>query len=418
MGRANFHKHYLQVLAATFLLVGLLCAGLNYLVDPYGLFGTRRIDGFNELKPAASERVRVIKPYMATRATPNVVIGGNSRPEMGLNPQSECWKETDQPVFNTGIPGADVFMQTRYVQHAVESGNARRVLFGVDFLDFLVDVSKHTGEIDWNRLGRGFDGRLRAGREKQSGIPVSFQWTEDLLSGLFSMVALGDSVVTLAAQREPNAATRRADGFNPAQDYLPIIHNEGQAVLFMQKNAEVRKRLQPEGLGVLDADGGQTMPLLALRRLLQWTKSRDIEVVLFINPYHSDYLVQIEASGKWALLEEWKRQLAVVADEYGVPLWDFNAFDPYSTENPPSRNDRQSMLKWYWEPAHYRQELGDLMLASMLDRTCGKTVESAQFGARINQAKLHHHLDGLRSDMHRFIDRNPQVLSRLAASNP
>jgi hypothetical protein len=65
-------------------------------------------------------------------------------------------------------------------------------------------------------------------------------------------------------------------------------------VLFLQKNAEVKKRLQQDGLGVLDSEGQQTPPLLALRHLLQWAASRDIEVVLFINPYHSDYLMQIE----------------------------------------------------------------------------------------------------------------------------
>jgi hypothetical protein len=411
------HKRFLSILATSFVLVCLGAAGFNYLVDPYGLFGSPRMAGFNELKPAATERVRVTKPYMASRAEPKVVIGGNSRPEIGLDPQSVCWMGVDQPVFNAAIPGADVFMQVRYVQHAVESGNARRVLFGVDFLDFLVDSSKVTGEVDWERHARSYDGRLRQDPGLH-GVPASFQQAEDMLSGLFSMVALGDSVITLTAQRDPYSATRREDGFNPAQDYLPIIRNEGQAVLFLQKNAEVKKRLQQDGLGVLDAEGKQTLPLLALRHLLQWAASRDIEVVLFINPYHSDYLVQIELSGKWQVFEEWKSQLMAVADEYAVPLWDFNALDRYSTESPPPRNDRQSMLEWYWEPAHYRKELGDLMLATMLGRGCGLDINRTPlFGARITPATLQSHLGSLRSDMKQFIDQNPDVLRRLSAPN-
>ena len=414
MADAKLHKRFLLAMGATFLLLCLCAAGFNYLVDPYGLFGSRRVTGFNELKPTASERVRVTKPYLATRAKPRVVIGGNSRPEIGLNPKSACWKDIDQPVFNTAIPGADVFMQVRYVQHAVESGKARRILFGVDFLDFLVDSKKAAGMVDWDRLGRSFDGRLRQG-SGTSGMPASIQQAEDILSGLFSMAALGDSIMTLAAQRDPHSATRREDGFNPAQDYLPIIRNEGQAVLFMQKNAEVKKRLQQADLGVLDANGRQTLPLLALRHMLQWAKARDIEVVLFINPYHSDYLMQIETSGKWKVFEEWKRQLTAAADEYAVELWDFNAFDPYSTESPPQPNDRQNMLEWYWEPAHYRAELGDLMLRAMLGRSCGKDSNLPLFGVRINAVTLQHHLDGLRSDMNRFVDENPGVLRRLSA---
>lgn len=400
-----------------FLVVCLLGAGFNYLVDPYSLFGTRRIPGFNEFKPAASEKIRVIKPYMASRARPMVVIGGNSRPEMGLNPQSGCWEGADQPVFNTGIPGADVFMQTRYVQHAVESGKAQRVLIGVDFLDFLVDSSKPTGEIDWKRLGKSFEGRLNSGLKDGPGANMDFQKSEDIFSGLFSLVALGDSVMTVASQRDKDSATRREDGFNPGFDYRPIIRNEGQSVLFRQKNQEVRKRLQQKNLGVLDSHGQRTMPLEALRRFLEWAHARGIDVVLFINPYHSDYLIQIEMAGKWSLFEGWKRQLSITAEEYSVPLWDFNAFDRYSTESPPASTDKHSILQWFWEPAHYRHELGDLMLSSMLDRQCGQGRLPDKFGAKVTETSLPSHLAKLRSDMLRFIDEKPQVVKRLSGKD-
>ncbi len=418
MSRANPHKRFLALLAATFLLASLVAAGFNYLVDPYGLFGTPRIARLNELKPASSERVRVIKPYMASRARPKVVIGGNSRPEIGLNPQGACWETADRPVFNAGIPGSDVFMQTRYVQHAVESGNARRVLFGVDFLDFVVDASKPMGKVNWDRLGKTFEGRLDSGREDGFGAALNMQVAEDVLSGLFSLVALGDSFVTVASQRDANSATRREDGFNPALDYRPIIRNEGQAVLFRQKNLEVRKRLQQNEIGILNVHGQLAMPLQALRRFLDWANAHDVEVVLFINPYHTDYLIQIEMAGKWPLFEEWKRQLAYIAAEYDVPLWDFNTVNRFSTEPPPLPGDRRSELEWFWEPAHYRAELGDLMLAAMLDRQCGKSRESGGFGVKLDPASMPHHLDQLRTKLNRFILENPQVVKRLRNGAP
>lgn len=411
MQRASPHRRFFLAFAATFLLACLLGAGVNYLVDPYGLFGASRIAGFNEKKPASSERVRVIKPYLASRARPTVVIGGNSRPEIGLDPQSACWEKADKPVFNMGVPGADVFMQTRYAQHAAERGKSRRILFGVDFLDFLVDVSKPTGSVDWRLLGKNFDGRLGPGNAP------SLQRMEDAVSGLFSLAALADSATTVAAQRDAHSATRREDGFNPGLDYVPIIRSEGQSVLFAQKNREVRALLRRQNLGVLDADGRRTLPLEALRRFLQWAEAEGIEVVLFINPYHADYLVQIEASGKWPLMEEWKRQLTAAADEYGIALWDFNGLDATSTEAPPAPGDRKRMLEWYWEPAHYRHELGDLMLAAMLDRACGKGTRPPGFGVRLTPGTLQGHLDGLRADLRRFVAQNPQVPRRLAAGD-
>lgn len=404
MQPASSHKRFVFVFVVAFLSACLLAAGVNYLVDPYGLFGARRIAGFNERKPASTERVRVTKPYMASRVRPTVVIGGNSRPEIGLDPQSACWDKTEQPVFNMGVPGSSVFMQTRYVQHAVEQGKSRRVLFGVDFLDFLVDRDQSAGSIDWRVLGKSFDGRLGPG--------VSLQKLEDVLSGLFSLTALTDSLATVTAQHDAYAATRREDGFNPGLDYVPIIRSEGQSVLFAQKNREVRSRLRAATLGVLHADGRRGQPLLALRHFLQWAKADGVEVVLFVNPYHVDYLILVEMSGYWPLFEEWKRQLTDIAVEFGVPLWDFNAVDAYSTESPPPPHDRRSMLRWFWEPAHYRRELGDLMLATMLERTCGApTVDG--FGSKLIPISLPAELNRLRDDLLRFMQTNPVTVERL-----
>ncbi len=404
MQPASAHKRFVSVFVGAFLAVCLLGAGVNYFVDPYGLFGTRRIAGFNERKPASTERVRVTKPYMAARVRPTVVIGGNSRPEIGVDPQSACWDKTDRPVFNMGVPGSSVFMQTRYVQQAVEQGKARRVLFGVDFLDFLVDRNPAAASIDWRALGKSFDGRLGPG--------PSLQKAEDVLSGLFSLTALADSLTTIAAQRDAYAATRREDGFNPGLDYVPIIRSEGQSVLFAQKNREVRGRLRADTLGVLYADGRRGQPLLALRNFLQWAKDEDVEVVLFVNPYHVDYLILVEMSGYWPLFEEWKRQLTDITVEFDVPLWDFNAVDAYSTESPPPPRDRRSMLRWFWEPAHYRRELGDRMLAAMLDRTCGAPAVHG-FGTELTPASLPRELERLRDDLHRFMQANPAMAARL-----
>ncbi len=404
MQPASSHKRFVSVFVVAFLSACLLAAGVNYLVDPYGLFGARRIAGFNERKPASTERVRVTKPYMASRVRPTVVIGGNSRPEIGVDPQSACWGKPDRPVFNMGVPGSSVFMQTRYVQHAVEQGKARRVLFGVDFLDFLVDRNQAVASIDWRVLGKSFDGRLGPG--------PSLQKAEDVASGLFSLTALADSLTTLAAQRDAYAATRREDGFNPGLDYVPIIRSEGQSVLFAQKNREVRSRLRADTLGMRYADGRRGQPLLALRHFLQWAKDEDVEVVLFVNPYHVDYLILVEMSGYWPLFEEWKRQLTDIAVEFGVTLWDFNAVDAYSTESPPPPRDRRSMLRWFWEPAHYRRELGDLMLAAMLDRTCAAPAVHG-FGTELTPASLPRALERVRDDLHRFMQANPAMVARL-----
>jgi hypothetical protein len=55
------------------------------------------------------------------------------------------------------------------------------------------------------------------------------------------------------------------------------------------------------------------------------------------------------------------------------------------------------------------------MLEAMLGRSCGRDSSLPPFGVRIAPAMLQRHLDGLRSDLNRFIDQNPEVLTRLSA---
>jgi hypothetical protein len=54
------------------------------------------------------------------------------------------------------------------------------------------------------------------------------------------------------------------------------------------------------------------------------------------------------------------------------------------------------------------------MLSSMLNRQCGNSPMSCKFGAKITESSLQHNLDGLRTEMDRFIDENPQVVKRLS----
>lgn len=413
MNDDKVHRRFLLHLVVTFVAVAALCAGMNVLIDPYALFGSPRIAGLNDLKPSLPERVRTSKPYMATRVEPRTVVGGNSRPEMGLNPQSPCWGDNHQPVFNASVPGMSVLMQTTHVQHAVEAGNASNVFLGLDFLDFLIDPDRTAPARDRPRMSGAFDGHK--GGEGGRGLfswSLSRQALKDHFDALFSLVTLADSINTLAAQRDPNASTRTEHGFNPALDYRPIIRAEGQAVLFAQKNMELRQRLEKTELRLVDPDSGIAPAFEALEAHLTWAAERDVRVTLFINPYHSDYLYLIRTTGQWPLFEAWQHQLARLADDNDVPLWDFNAVNAYTTEQPQA-GTRTPELKWFWEPAHYRKELGDIMLASMLERDCVPDPPASGFSTRVDAASLEVHLARLSTKLDSFIAERPTILEHV-----
>jgi len=402
----------------SFLAFCLLAAGVNYAVDPYALFGTPRIEGFNRLKPMAADRVRVVKPYQVLRQQPRTLIGGNSRPEMGLDPASGCWSEPERPVYNLAAPGVDLYLSLRFLQHAMEAGEVQRVFLGLDLLDFLRYPGKAVDYSTWQRQPSEYESRLTYAADGTPNTALVLTRLSDMLTGLFSLNGLADSMYTVASQAKGNLSTRREDGFNPARDYLDIISTEGQLVLFKKKNREILQVVSDPKLGIYRTGGEWSTIFETLRRFLRQAKRMGVDVVLFINPYHGEYLASIALVGKWPLLEAWKHRLLRLArEEGGVPLWDFNTLDRYSTEPPPTDGDLAGSLQWFWEPAHYKRELGELMLASMLERECVSAAH-AGFGQRLDERNLQDHLGKLALGLERYRKTQKQAWLRLQQAVP
>src|SRR3954466_5926047 len=76
-------KHFVFALAAFAALVPLLLAAFVIAVDPYNVFGSPSLRGFNNVRPYYEPRVLVAKPYQVQRQRPSAVALGSSRVEVG-----------------------------------------------------------------------------------------------------------------------------------------------------------------------------------------------------------------------------------------------------------------------------------------------------------------------------------------------
>ena len=79
---------YLLILFCATLGILSLVSAVNFIVDPYNIFGTTRIPGLNAVKPFAGNRGRTAKIHQVIQVKPKALIVGNSRPELGLDPNS------------------------------------------------------------------------------------------------------------------------------------------------------------------------------------------------------------------------------------------------------------------------------------------------------------------------------------------
>lgn len=415
------YKTYVcSVAVGTLLLVFFTCS-INVLVDPYAVFGTPRMAGFNELKPYAGDHGRVGKLYQALRVAPKGLIVGNSRPEMGLSPDNPCWPTMAHPVYNTALPGLSVYQQVRYAQHAQAAGLMRAMLVGVDFLDFLYKKPPPKNPHSWPPTN--VDPAAEKFEVDPNGhLTNEFLWVRltDYLKAAASLDAFVDSLMTIARQEGTFVPTRTPAGFNPAEGiYIPIVRNEGPRVLFEQKDSELADRLRGTKWRLFGRNEDWSANFEALRRLIQQSAAADTKMVIFINPYHAEYLLLIDAAGLWPLFEMWKRRLAQLARAEGVDLWDFSGFDRYSTESVDALPARGTSLDWFWEPAHYRRELGDLMLANIWRTHCPPDwADSPHYGVRLNghgdaAAQLDAHLAAQRAARDAYKAAHLRVVQRI-----
>ena len=402
---------YLLRYGAIFGLSLCLIVIINYSVDPYGLFDTKRINGYNELKPAASPRVRVTKPYQVNRINPRTIIAGNSRPEIGIDPTVSCWPDESKPVFNLGIPGAEVYMATRYIQHAIVNNDVKRIYWGLDFMDFLNDGSVNN-RVVWPPEPLAFEDRLAVTVHGDTNSKYYMRKIQDYVNASLSLDALGDSAQTLFRQANKNTPTLRRDGFRPRRDFFDIMALEGQGLIFKQVNLATAEVFFRPDQDIITDDEFKSIQFESVRQLLMFAKDRNVDIVLFINPYHADYLSIIQIAGLWDKFADWKRLLANIADEFDFPLWDFSGYNQFSNPPPPVIGDNKTILEWFWEPAHYRSEYGNLMLSQMLNRPCGDQTASAN-GRLLNKDNVNDHLRSSDERMVRYNAEHTVAVNRL-----
>ncbi len=385
--------NYINKLLILFLLFLTFAGVLNYLIDPYALFDSIRLNGVSDIKPAAGGHVRMAKPYQVRNYSPKGLIAGNSRPEMGIDPDHVCWPGFARPVYNLGLPGAGIYMQARTLQHALFESDVKLILWGLDFADFLTVTPGHVGTSPWPVSPRQYENRLIV-RSDGSGNPVyPLMKLEDYLTVIFSLDTAADSLKTVGQQGNRNVSTRLRNGFNPANDYRPIMSAEGQFVLFEQKNREIDERFSKSGLTIFPYPAKQSEEFASVTHLLRYAKQHQAKVILFINPYHADYLSAIYRHNLWPQFESWKYRLLEIADKYQVELWDFSGLEEFNSEPAPAIGDKSARLKWFWEPAHYKKEVGDQMLGQMLGQWCGANTLN-KIGFKINTDNVQRYLRG------------------------
>jgi hypothetical protein len=362
---------FLRIWIGSLVVLALLVIGLNVLVDPYDVFGAPRLAHISLLKPGGRDHPLLVKTYQEARIHPVTVVIGSSVTYLGIDSTAPEWPTAMRPVYNYGIPGgysASTSLST--LREAITAGEVKNAIVFLDFQNYMIPEQSVAAMSEDDR-------RYHTLPDGASNPYRSWQVANDVFLSAGTMGALVDSVRTIVGQRNPGLLNIAPDGSATESDFVDAARADGMYDLFAQKEAfEVGRATGP--LKRIMQDWKGPLPNLdTVRAIIALAKAHDVTVTLAIAPHHADALELYWRNGLWPRMEQLKAELTDVAAEQYVALWDFMDYSKFTTEPVPAAGDRRTQTRWFWEPTHFKKQLGAIMIQRMFGQG------PPEYGARL-----------------------------------
>lgn len=391
---SDFRQYLIVVLTSA--LASLAAVALfNLWVDPYRLFRVFPESPITATKARPSANIGQIKVLNAARAGQPVLIMGNSRADIGFNPQHRFFTNLPGKTYNAAVPGAGVQQVRDDFEMLVDNTQVKTVLLAVDFQDFVLNA-------------QSVQGRPADTRESLKGIRLARQF-----GSAFTLTGTQDSIATLLASRDPYAAVMGLDGLNPMRDYAAIAQRDGYPSMFRQRLQETAARYVTSSRGIFPPGETDSGEFAALRDIVSVARKKNIDLYILTYPYHAQYYLLFAELGLWDEFSNWKRtvletvegQIRLIPCDCRTEFWDFSVITPVTTA-PVVTNQARAASQWYWEAGHFKASLGDLVL----DQLSGPPQQANSFGSRLAAPMIEPWLQGQSDKLDEYRRQHPEEL--------
>jgi hypothetical protein len=400
----------MQAAAVCLVAVGAVVL-LNLLVDPYGAYPGV---GLGRLQEGRHLRGRRSKGELLVHDRWQVVLMGSSRVETALDPKHPAWGGLR--VLNLGFNRYSAAELPYILDLACRTNELEAAYVGLDFFGFnaLNDVQ---GPIDPAVFTSA---ESRAARQTAQLEFEESRFNPDLslwryhFDNLTSRSATSDSIDTIR-----RCVNHEPPEFTPEGFRVPRGRAKPPQRLFA---GSLNTYLTQTHLYAGWRPGPR--PMEAVTRMMDIAAERRVRLVFFIPPVHAFQMDAIHASGLWDAWEQWKHDVTRAVEEWAQShpdrpapvLWDFQGYNPMTTEAVPLQPDEKRPMKYYWESSHATREVGD----RMIDRLAGVTADpdADAFGVRLMPANLGSHLVEIRSGREAYLRERPdqvELVRRLIA---
>lgn len=333
----DMHNLLIKIYLYIFIICMLFIVIFNYIIDPYGIHQAFIIKGFNEYKPERYANTPQSKLINLLNIKPNTVILGTSRAEFGIDPDIIDWPIGATPVYNMAL-GLSSFREMDYIIDEISKVKLpSKLIIGIDFISFSNIKDKN---------------KLRSVVQNTSDMNLG--WS------LLSFGALKASFETILSQKENLHVNYKYNGSRTSRSYDKSLEVESHRNLFDKINNRYNYRAVLSSGFHSDVVKSNFNILI---KMLNKLRKKNVKVILFFSPIHSELLKQIYIQDAWNSFQEVKRKLTSIVSSSpllnSIELWDFSLVNNITMEIPPVTVGKK--MKWYYDSAHYKPSVGKLI---------------------------------------------------------
>ena len=364
-------KKFLKIVLGLSFFVAILIGGVNYIVDPYGIYKTNIFQN----KPEQDKNIRLAKVVKVEEFKPFSISLGSSRTEYGYDPNHEYFSK---PSYNLAVSGASLYENRLYLEHAIKQGNLKEVILVAD----------------WRMFN---DPKMR----KLDDFENSFN-VENIYKQLFSVDLFISSFKTIINQKSKSSYLE-----NGQRDWYfnqENIDKQGGHLKVMNKDEESYYKKSTYKINSNIYQDTKKSSFEDFRKILELCYQNNIKLDIVFGPSHIrqweayDYYQDIETWYKWKKdVVLFVEKIADEQEKTPYRIMDFSVYHELTAETVPT-NPKEKM-KYHWEASHYKKELGDIVLDRLLDISPYK-----DFGVELNIQNIDNHIQNLREDRVKFID--------------
>lgn len=362
-------KKWIKILLALCVLGVGFVGGVNYLVDPYGLYNTKY---FNFEKIKQSEKIRLIKAIKTKEIKPTSISLGTSRTEYGYDPTHSYFIK---PSYNLATSASSMYENMRYFKYALEQKNLKKVLLVVDYRMFNNPTQKSVSDFE------------------------TYFEDKNIYSLLFSLDVFKDSLLTIKGG--DNTSIYLENGQREHfHNWKNILKNGGHLETMKKDESKYYKNFQTNY--TYKDTKKESFP--DFEEIVKLSYENNIELDIIFGPSH---IRQWEALNyylgydKW---QQWKKDIVMSVNKIAYQhnkkqfrIIDFSVYHPLTMEIVPLGKDIQ--MKYHWEASHYKNELGLIVLDRLIEKN-----HYNDFGTDLNLRNIDEHLQQQKINRLKFID--------------